>query len=61
MTKHKRNLSSMCETCEHNENCLLSCAEICSIPTNILTEIEDARRTYLEAKKYDSNFKRTFC
>ncbi len=46
----KRNLCSMCETCDNNEEGFDSCTERCIVPYDILAEIEDARSTYLEAK-----------
>ena len=46
----KRNLCNMCETCDNNEQSFLSCTDRCSVPSDILAEIEDARRTYEEAK-----------
>ena len=50
MNTEKRNLSSACETCKNNEECLLYCVDVCSIPNDLLKEIENSRRTYEEAK-----------
>lgn len=50
MADEKRNLCNACETCKNNDKCLSHCFNVCGIPLDLLHEIEDARRTYEEAK-----------
>lgn len=44
-----RNLCRDCKNCEHKESCLLMCIDVCSVPIDLLEEIESARNTYDEA------------